>query len=85
MQLQYDSGRRRSSNRFLGRDIKSISKKIGQSALDEICERMQTGFRSGRYSESILFAIEEFTQLFQKYFPSEKQNPNELSDRPEVM
>ncbi|EMJ82864.1 hypothetical protein LEP1GSC016_2846 [Leptospira borgpetersenii serovar Hardjo-bovis str. Sponselee] len=46
---------------------------------------MQTGFRSGRYSESILSAIEEFTQLFQKYFPSEKQNPNELSDRPEAM
>lgn len=64
---------------------RGIYKKIGQSALDEICERMQSGFRSGNYSGSVLSAIEEFTRLLQKYFPSEKQNPNELSNRPEVM
>lgn len=65
---------------------REIYKKIGQSALDEICERMQSGFRSGNYSGSVLSAIEEFTRLLQKHFPpEEKQNPNELSDRPEVM
>ncbi len=65
---------------------RGIYKKIGQSALDEICERMQSGFRSGNYSGSVLSAIEEFTRLLQKHFPpEEKQNPNELSDRPEVM
>ncbi|EMY77797.1 PF04536 family protein [Leptospira weilii serovar Ranarum str. ICFT] len=64
---------------------RGIYKKIGQSTLDEICERMQTGFRSGCYSESILTSIETFTQLLQKHFPPEKQNPNELSNRPEVI
>ncbi|EMO55131.1 hypothetical protein LEP1GSC172_1626, partial [Leptospira noguchii] len=34
---------------------------------------------------SIFFAIEEFTLLLQKHFPSEEQNPNELSDKPEII
>ncbi|EMO93416.1 TPM domain-containing protein, partial [Leptospira interrogans] len=64
---------------------RGIYKKIGQGKLDEICQRMEAGFREGHYLESILFAIEEFTLLLQKYFPSVEQNPNELSDKPEVI
>ncbi|MGQ2800306.1 TPM domain-containing protein [Leptospira santarosai] len=64
---------------------RGIYKKIGENTLYEICERIQTGFRSGHYLESILFAIEEFTLFLQKYFPSGKQNPNELPDKPEVI
>ncbi|ASV05832.1 hypothetical protein B2G47_07150 [Leptospira interrogans serovar Canicola] len=64
---------------------RGIYKKIGQGKLDEICQRMEARLRSGHYLESILFAIEEFTLLLQKYFPSVEQNPNELSDKPEVI
>lgn len=64
---------------------RGIYKKIGQNTLDEICKEMQNGFRSEHYLKSILFAIEEFSSLLQKYFPSEKQNSNELPDKPEVI
>ncbi|TGM18946.1 hypothetical protein EHQ90_05535, partial [Leptospira stimsonii] len=64
---------------------RGIYKKIGQSTLDEICSKMETGFRSGNYLKSVIDAIEEFTKLLQKHFPAGKQNPNELSDRPELI
>ncbi|AOP33238.1 hypothetical protein A0128_04865 [Leptospira tipperaryensis] len=64
---------------------RGIYKKIGQSTLDEICTRMENGFRSGEYLQSVLNAIEQFTKLLQKHFPARKQNPNELSDRPELI
>lgn len=64
---------------------RGIYKKIGQGTLDEICEQMQIGFRDGNYLESILTCVERFTQLLQKHFPPGKHNPNELSDRPEVI
>ncbi|EJO71352.1 TPM domain-containing protein [Leptospira kirschneri] len=64
---------------------RGIYKKIGQNTLDEICKEMQNGFRSEHYLKSILFAIEEFSSLLQKYFPSGKQNSNELPDKPEVI
>ncbi|EQA53461.1 TPM domain-containing protein [Leptospira kmetyi] len=64
---------------------RGIYKKIGQSTLDEICDRMQNGFRNGNYLESILTCVDTFTQLLQKHFPPGKRNPNELSDRPEVI
>ncbi|MBM9499036.1 TPM domain-containing protein [Leptospira sp. 201903071] len=64
---------------------RGIYKKIGQHTLDEICNKMENGFRSGEYLKSILDAVEEFTKLLQKHFPSGKRNPNELSDLPELI
>ncbi|TGM58289.1 TPM domain-containing protein [Leptospira adleri] len=64
---------------------RGIYKKIGQSTLDEICTQMEDGFRSGEYLKSTIDAIERFTKLLQKHFPAGKQNPNELSDRPELI
>ncbi|WP_025185291.1 TPM domain-containing protein, partial [Leptospira interrogans] len=64
---------------------RGIYKKIGQNTLDEICQRMEAGFREGKYLESVLTAVEKFTALLQKYFPSGNENPNELSDKPEVI
>ncbi|MBM9577080.1 TPM domain-containing protein [Leptospira sp. 201903070] len=64
---------------------RGIYKKIGQDTLDEICDKMEKGFRSGEYLKSILDAVEEFTKLLRKHFPAGKQNANELSDRPELI
>lgn len=64
---------------------RGIYKKIGQNTLDEICQRMEAGFREGKYLESVLTTMEKFTALLQKYFPSGNENPNELSDKPEVI
>ncbi|MCG6167100.1 TPM domain-containing protein [Leptospira sanjuanensis] len=64
---------------------RGIYKKVGQNTLDEICGKMQDGFRSGSYLESVLAAIESFTKLLQEHFPPGKQNPNELPDRPEII
>ncbi|PJZ55728.1 TPM domain-containing protein [Leptospira barantonii] len=64
---------------------RGIYKKIGQETLDEICNQMQSGFRNGNYTESILTCIDRFTHLLQKHFPPGKRNPNELSDKPEII
>lgn len=64
---------------------RGIYKKIGQSTLDEICERLRTGFRKGAYRESVIEAVETFTNLLQKHFPAGETNPNELPDRPEII
>ena len=64
---------------------RGISARVAQDTWDEICRRMETAFKAGRFEEGALAAIEEVTALLALHFPPLGDNPNELPDRPVVL
>ena len=61
---------------------RGISRHLGQAEWHAVCAAMEKAFRSGRYEEGALEAIERCTALLARHFPSSGEHRNELPDRP---
>ena len=64
---------------------RGISAKVDQGAWDAICRRMEESFRAGRFEEGALQGIQAISQLLARHFPPQRENPDELPDRPVVL
>ena len=64
---------------------RGISRHVAQTRWDEICRRMESAFRAGRFEAGVLTAIEEITELLSRHFPPGEHNPDELPDRPVII
>ncbi|MBL8023470.1 MAG: TPM domain-containing protein [Elusimicrobia bacterium] len=64
---------------------RGLNKKISIAEWETICRSMENHFREGRFEKGALAGIEGVTQLLSRHFPSQGDNPNELSDRPTLL
>jgi len=64
---------------------RGIAARIGQGEWDAICGRMQDAFKAGRYEAGALAGIGDVTELLARHFPPERQDRDELPDRPIVL
>lgn len=64
---------------------RGIAKRVDQSDWDAVAKVMQTAFRQGDFRQGALAGIERITDLLAAHFPANKDNPNELSDRPVII
>jgi len=64
---------------------RGIYSRVGQSAWVNICQDMESNFRSGEFEQGVLLGISAITQLLQQYFPAQAHNANDLPDRPIVL
>jgi len=64
---------------------RGVSAKVPQATWDEICRRMETAFRAGRFEAGALEGVREITALLARHYPPVGENPNELPDRPVVL
>lgn len=61
---------------------RGIAKRVDQAEWSAVAETMQTAFRQGDFRGGSLAGIERITGILATHFPAEKDNPNELADRP---
>lgn len=64
---------------------RGITKKIPQIEWDAILERMRNHFQKGLFEKGVILGIAEITDLLATHFPSSKDKPNELSDKPIII
>jgi uncharacterized membrane protein len=64
---------------------RGIDRAVDSQAWVDICTRMETAFRDGRYVEGVVQGIGELSALLAKHFPSTGGSANELPDRPVIL
>ncbi len=64
---------------------RGIAKRVDQSAWNEIAQTMQAAFRQGDFRRGSLAGIEKITALLATHFPANRDNRNELTDRPAII
>ena len=63
---------------------RGIHRHVGDAAWQEVCSRMETAFRDGRYEEGALAGVEAISDLLARAFPR-GDGSNELPNRPIVI
>jgi len=64
---------------------RGINTRVNQHEWISICQDMEIKFRMGDFESGALIGISAISSLLKLHFPAQKQNPNELSDRPVVL
>lgn len=64
---------------------RGISAKVEPERWHAICRRMEQAFRARRFEDGVLEGIGEITALLATHFPTRRENPDELPDRPVVL
>jgi uncharacterized membrane protein len=63
---------------------RGIHRHVGDAAWQDVCSRMETAFRDGRYEEGALAGVESISDLLARAFPR-GDGSNELPNRPVVI
>ena len=63
---------------------RGIHRHVGDAAWQDVCWRMETAFRDGRYEEGALAGVEAISDLLARAFPR-GDGSNELPNRPIVI
>jgi uncharacterized membrane protein len=63
---------------------RGIHRHVGDAAWQDVCSRMETAFRDGRYEEGALAGVEAISDLLARAFPR-GDGSNELPNRPIVI
>lgn len=64
---------------------RNINKKVGQAEWQRICSLMETDFKAGRFGDGVVKGIEEIDKLLSQYFPIQKDDQNELSNKAVIL
>ena len=64
---------------------RGIHRKVGDARWQAICSALQADFRSGRYAQGVVSAVERMSAVLAEHFPREGAGENELPDRPAVL
>ncbi len=60
---------------------KGINEKVPENTWDSIKDSMQEMFRQGKFSEGILYGVEEVGNILSEHFPIKPDDTNEISNR----
>ncbi|NVN97636.1 TPM domain-containing protein, partial [Candidatus Nomurabacteria bacterium] len=58
-----------------------IHKKVGDDTWHKVKEEIQEHFKSGKFSEGILWGIERVGNILSQHFPIKEDDSNELSNK----
>ena len=64
---------------------RGIHAKVGDAQWQAICRNMEKHFRAKEFEQGVVLGISAISQLLQQHFPADGENPNELSDKPEIL
>lgn len=64
---------------------RGIDRRVGHSAWEAICQRMEAHFREDRHVEALEAGVREVSALLAEHFPGGADDRNELPDRPVVL
>jgi len=64
---------------------RNINKVVNQSDWDLICRLMEEHFKQKLFADGVIQGIEETSKLLEKHFPANKNDINELSDKPVIL
>ena len=64
---------------------RNINIVVGTEEWQRICDLMQNEFKAGRFGQGVVMGVEEIGQLLERHFPYQKDDVNELSDKPIVL
>ncbi len=60
-----------------------INSLVDQKTWDDIRDKIQAGFKQGKYLEAVLNGLEDAGQVLSKYFPKKADDTDELPDKVE--
>ena len=61
---------------------RGIASVVPQEEWEAVCCEMERRFRAGWFEEGVLYGIAEIGRRLQAHYPVDRENPNELPDRP---
>jgi uncharacterized membrane protein len=64
---------------------RGIDRKVGETAWQSICRRMESAFGERRYADALVQGVDEVSALLAEHFPRTAATRNELSDKPFVL
>lgn len=64
---------------------RGIHQRVGEAGWVEICEAMRQAFRQGQYETGAVAGVRAVSALLAEHFPPDRENPNELPNRPVVL
>lgn len=64
---------------------RGIAARVGRDTWRDICAAMEQAFKSRRYEDGVLNALQQTGALLASHFPAGPHNPNELPDQPLVI
>jgi uncharacterized membrane protein len=59
---------------------RGIHHRVGNSAWEGICQKMEQEFRQQRFEAGVIYGINAISELLHQHFPAPRHNVNELSD-----
>jgi uncharacterized membrane protein len=64
---------------------RGIHARVGESAWEEICQRMEQAFRDGRFADGVEQGVRDVSALLAEHFPGGGEDRDELPNRPVVL
>ncbi len=64
---------------------RGIHARVGAAEWARICRLMEARFRAGEFAAGVKAAIETVGEQLERHYPSQGENPNELTDRPTLL
>lgn len=64
---------------------RGLNKRITAAEWESVCRAMEAHFRQDQFEEGSLAGIHGVSQLLARHFPPQKNNPNELPDKPTLL
>lgn len=64
---------------------RGINARVGEGFWSEVCRRMESAFRAGRFELGAAQAVGEIARALVEHFPTSGDNPDELPNKPVVL
>lgn len=64
---------------------RGINARIEQSVWRQICQDMESKFRTGDFENGVLQGITTISKLLQTHYPAQQRNPNDLPDQAVIL
>jgi uncharacterized membrane protein len=64
---------------------RGVHERVGASGWEQICQRMESAFRAGRFEAGVIEGIEAVTGILAREYPASGAGTNELPNRPVML
>lgn len=64
---------------------RNINNVVKQAEWNRICHQMEQAFQAKQFGQGISIGVEEISTLLEQYFPVEKNDKDELSNKPVIL
>lgn len=64
---------------------RNINKVVEQAEWNHICHQMEQAFKAKQFGQGVTTGVEEISKLLEQHFPVEKNDKDELSNKPVIL